>query len=97
MTESKRRASIEKIQARQRRYHAMGRCWCGRDLRRGYKRCAKCMEGHAQRRARYVENGRCYCGNPVTPGTKRNGAPYKSCNRCRERARARYQQRKGSL
>ena len=30
MTESKRRANIEKIQARQRRYHAMGRCWCGR-------------------------------------------------------------------
>ena len=37
MTESKRRANIEKVQARQNRYKAMGRCWCGREVRLGYK------------------------------------------------------------
>ena len=49
MTESKRRSNIKKIQARQRRYHALGRCWDGRELRAGYKRCANCLARLAQR------------------------------------------------
>ena len=49
MTESKRRSNIKKIQARQRRYHALGRCRCGRELRAGYKRCANCLAQLAQR------------------------------------------------
>lgn len=32
MTESIQRSNIKKIQARQRQYHAMGRCWCGSAL-----------------------------------------------------------------
>ena len=40
MTEAKRRANIKRIQAPQRRYHAMGRCCC-HALQAGYKRCRK--------------------------------------------------------
>ena len=97
MTESKRRANIKKIQDRQRRYRAMGRCWCGRKLRPGYKRCDNCIAKITERRAKYQEQGLCYCGNPVMPGPKRNGTPYKTCQRCIDRSRARYQPRKRKL
>ena len=94
MTESKRRSNIKKIQARQCRYHAMGRCWCGRELRAGYKRCENCIARMTERREKYQSRGLCYCGTPVISGTKRNGAPYKTCQRCLDRAKARYQPRK---
>ena len=97
MSESKRRANIKQTQARQRRYHAQGRCWCGQTVRHGYKRCDNCIVGYNQRRVKYQEQGRCYCGNRVIPGVKRNGAPYKSCQQCRDRAKARYQRRKSRL
>ena len=97
MSESKRRANIKQTQARQRRYRAQGRCWCGQAVRPGYKRCDNCIAGYSQRRVKYQERGRCYCGNPVIPSVKRNGTLYKTCQRCRDRAKARYQRRRGRL
>ena len=96
MTESKRRANIEKIQARQNRYKAMGRCWCGREVRPGYKRCDNCIDRYNRRRVKYREAGRCNCGKLIF-GIKQNGTPYKTCYPCRERSRARYHQRKGGI
>ena len=90
MTESKRRSNIKKIQARQRRYHALGRCRCGRELRLGYKRCDNCIKRIDKMRANYQKAGRCYCGNPVFPRTKPNGTPYRTCHQCRERELLRY-------
>ena len=97
MSESKRRANIKQTQARQRRYRAQGRCWCGQAVRLGYKRCDNCIAGYSQRRVKYQERGRCYCGNRVIPSVKRNGTLYKTCQRCRDRAKARYQRRRGRL
>ena len=96
ITVSKQRSSIEKIRARQRRYKAMGRCWCGRELRSGYKRCDNCIKRIDTQRSDYQKAGRCYCGNPLGSETKRNGTPYKTCRQCRERELLRYHGRKGS-
>ncbi|MYE90028.1 hypothetical protein F4X33_13650 [Candidatus Poribacteria bacterium] len=96
MTEAKRRANIKKIQARQRRYHAMGRCWCGREFRPGYKRCSNCLQTMSRRRAKYRETDRCNCGTRLSFDIKPNGKPYKTCQKCRARSNA-YNQRKNGL
>ncbi len=96
MTESKRRANIKKIQVRQRRYHAMGRCWCGREIRPGYKRCNNCLQTMSRRRAKYRETGRCNCGTRLGFDIKPNSEPYKTCQKCRARSNA-YNQRKSGL
>ena len=89
MTEEKRLTNLQQVQARQKQYKDRGLCACGGIPTPGYKDCASCRQTRKARRQRYREEGCCQCGKPVMPGVKKNGRPYKSCQQCIEREKAR--------
>ena len=89
MTEEKRLANLQKIKARQKRYKAMGLCTCGGPPVPGYTDCASCRQTRQARNQRYRAEGRCHCGRPVMLGLKKNGNPFKTCQKCIKRERER--------
>ena len=89
MTTDKRLDNLRQVRARQKRYRAIGLCTCGGTPMPGYKECASCRRTRKARLQRYRAEGQCHCGRPVMSGLKKNGKPYKSCEVCIERERAR--------